>query len=169
MKNIVFLLMYSLPVLAQDASFRQIAAACGPASAAYKVSEGAYPQKAVDAEASTATVVFITEPIGFHTGCGIVTRVGFDQAWKGALCLGQSLVTHVQPGEHHVCTDFQHKPTPKYTALHSFDAVPGRVYYFRAVVSVATDQDYSIHLDLIDKDEGSLLYESSRIAISSPK
>jgi hypothetical protein len=102
-------------------------------------------------------------------------RIGLDGAWKGATRASSYLYFSVDPGEHHLCTNWQSslKRLSRLTALAHLTAEAGKTYYFRAHITYSPRGEGSADatLDLLraDPDEGRFLVTSSRLSSSNPK
>jgi hypothetical protein len=102
-------------------------------------------------------------------------RVGVDGKWIGADKGNSYLSFSVDPGEHHVCTNWQSswKRLSKEAAFTSFTADPGKTYYFRAHIiehgGSTGASNFSLELEPLNGDEGQYLVASSAQSISSAK
>ena len=88
-----------------------------------------------------AQIVFIEEmdnADGKCLHCDATTRFGMDGAWVGANHGNSYFTLAADPGEHHLCVDWQSVfgRLKQKIGLASFTAEPGRVYYFQAKVTV---------------------------------
>lgn len=90
-------------------------------------------------------------------------RVGMDGSWLGVNQGGSYLFFPVDPGEHHLCVDWQSKfkRLNKLIAFEHFSAKPGQIYYFRSRI-LTTDvvnniPVYALSFDSINSDEAKLL------------
>lgn len=156
--TLVFLL--STIAWAQTESSKLLDRACGPNDAKFSVHEGGPSPSFSGLSKSKARIIVFSEAISLATGCKFTTRVGMDGKWIGATCAGSYASTDVDPGEHHLCTNLSSKKAAKYTALYSFTAEPGRVYYFRAQIIDTisfVNSTFAMHLEPINEDEGRLL------------
>ncbi len=128
-----------------------------------------------------AQLVFIEtiqkENLAFCVGCDVVARLGLDGAWVGAN-KGNSYFTYaVEPGEHHLCTNWESVLAflDKKVGVASFTAEPGRIYYFQVnilmrMVSIDTAQmEQRLDLRQLSEDEGKYLVKISSLATSKPK
>ena len=71
----------------------------------------------------------------------------------------------VDPGEHHLCTDWQAAPSwigPK-VSLANFTAEAGKVYYFRARIALYRYMPI-LDLEQVNSDEGQLLIANSPLS-----
>jgi hypothetical protein len=171
-----------ISVLAQDPAAKATAeAACGPTNIKFDVKEGAAdpspqlrPGKAL---------VYVVEDLGGCPDCpgqskgfnftntnNALVRVGMDGAWIGANQGSSYFFFSVDPGEHHLCINWQSRLAVRSRAfaMAGFTAEAGRVYYFRERVFPGS-ADYSFDLDPINSDEGKYLVASSSYSVSRAK
>jgi hypothetical protein len=96
--------------------------------------------------------------------------VGLDGAWVGANQGSSYFFFTAEPGEHHLCVNWQSWIGFKSRAfaMANFTAEPGGVYYFRSRV-IFTRQDYIFDLDPLNSDQGKFLVASSAFSVSHPK
>ena len=108
---------------------------------------------------------------GIPIGCQVVSRIGVDGKWVGANCGTSYVETIVDPGEHHLCSDWQSRvrfgtrPGP---ALLGFSAAVGKAYYFRTTI-VYQAGTTDLTLESVGEDEGKYLLSSSPASESTPK
>ena len=107
---------------------------------------------------------------------GIPTiRVGLNGAWVGANHGSSYLSFSVDPGEHHLCTNWQSvfKRLSDQHSLTSFTAQAGKTYFFRVQVyeesAGGKGQFWTIDLQPVDTDEGNYLLASAPLSLSKPK
>jgi hypothetical protein len=133
MKLIFTSILVASCAFAADAG--RVAAACGPNAARFG-SDAALPEPPEPpAEgAATKAVVYV-----IADGNPQTTRFGLDGAWVGASQGDSWLWFLVEPGEHHLCADWQPSrmrtmstaSSAKLISLTSFTVEAGKVYYFR--------------------------------------
>ena len=84
------------------------------------------------------------------------TRVGVDGSWVGANHGKSYFFFPVDPGEHHLCIDWQssNKNLVGMGYAASFTAEAGKVYYFRGKVDERLEREGTIELELVDSAEG---------------
>ena len=149
--------------------------ACGPNNIKFKVYESSPPPLQRDQLKSKAAIVIFPEEFADLTSCRMASRIGIDGKWVGAACLGTYIRTKVDPGEHHLCANLRQKKNANFTALYSFMAEAGKVYYFREEildpwfgrnVTPIGGGKITVHLDPINEDEGRLL-QSIRLTSES--
>jgi len=102
-------------------------------------------------------------------------RVGLDGAWVGANRGASYLSFSVDPGEHHLCTNWQSvfKRLSDQHSLTSFTAEAGKTYFFRVQIHVEfagrDNEIWYIDLQPVNADEGKYLIASSPMSVSQPK
>jgi len=102
-------------------------------------------------------------------------RVGLNGAWIGANHGASYLSFSVDPGEQHLCTNWQSvlKRLSDQHSLTSFTAEAGKTYYFRVQVHVESEgrgsQVWYIDLQPVNADEGKYLVASSPLSVSQAK
>jgi len=124
-----------------------------------------------------AQIVFIEnfeQNQGFCIGCKVTTRVGVDGAWVGAN-LGNSYFAYsVQPGEHHLCVDWQSNlgRLKQKVGLASLTAEAGRAYYYEIKVRIKqyeTTVEKNLDLEPLNGDEGRYLTKITPLASATAK
>jgi hypothetical protein len=139
-------LLTCIPVLSPSALAQSQPAAspgapgCGPADVRFEVttSKNQNPPEALG--------YFLQDDTNFNSRPQPSTLLGLDGQWIGATNGNSYFYFSVDPGEHHLCTNWQRfsflGKTRTVGALH-FTAEPGGVYYFRAKDIYVSDK-YSI-------------------------
>jgi hypothetical protein len=140
-------------VMAQNApvSFRT-AAGCGPAETQFSTKAGTDPGTMVPPSAGKALVYVIEVRSGDATG--VTTRVGLDGKWVGGSSGKAYLAFEVDPGDHHVCVDWQSSVEERQRrgGAVAFRAEDGRSYYFVANVIQGNGEDLVV--SQVDDAEG---------------
>jgi hypothetical protein len=174
MKTLLLTLLLASSAFAQDLSAITAAeAACGPRDVQYDVKTD-NNQHPMPVPVTDKALVYVAQEFGEIPckSCAL-TKVGVDGAWVGANKGSSYFFFSVDPGEHHVCLNWQSRfeQRSRAVALANFIAEAGRVYYFRARIFSPGIKDigYSFDLDPINSDQGKLLVASSRFSISHPK
>jgi hypothetical protein len=171
MKTLFAVVLLSLPALAADqAPAAAVTTACGADSAKFKV-RSSEAKPAPQPEPGKALVYVVEEfgrpqnEIGRPT-----TRVGVDGSWVGANRGTSYLSFSVDPGEHHLCTDWQSVPPWLRVApsLASLTAEAGETYYFRARI-LEHPGFFTLDLDPVNTDEGRMLVDTSPLSDYRPK
>jgi len=166
---LIFLLLASSAV-AQEKTGTTTPSACGPLDVKFEVNRN--ESKSIEPEPAKA-LVYVVEDIGRPgsrclVGCATV-RVGLDGAWIGANHGTSHFLFFVEPGEHHLCANWQ-STLGRLSSTHSlanFTADAGEVYYFRARVW-ASDRRF-LALDPVNADEGRYLVATSPLSVSRAK
>lgn len=139
MRTILWMvLVWALPAMGQSAPVDlQGAAGCGPLKEQYRVKLDKTKHAVGQPEAGKALVYVIVEEYPRpqdQTYIGnITTRVGLDGNWVGAN-YGESYVSFAaDPGEHHLCTDWQsvHKSQQRLSDAVDLVAEAGKTYFYR--------------------------------------
>lgn len=159
------LVSVSVTVAAENApTEKQAVSACGDSHATFKVTRNPKDHPLAPAVTGKAQVYIIEEFEKPWNEIGNPTiRVGMDGSWIGANQGGSYLFSQVDPGEHHLCVNWQSKlkQLNKLIALTDFKAKPGQAYYFRSrflMTYVLNDGPfYTLDLEPINSDEAMLL------------
>jgi len=102
-------------------------------------------------------------------------RVGLNSAWVGANQGSSYFSFSVDPGEQHLCANWQSawKQLSSQHSFTSFTAEAGKTYFFRVRIQFQTydanNVIWSIDLQPINADEGKYLISSSPLSVSVPK
>ncbi len=101
-------------------------------------------------------------------------RIGLDGAWMGATRANSYIAFSVDPGEHHLCTNWQShfKRLSREAAFTGFTAEAGKTYYFRARIgyeTVGAATTMTLDLDPVNADEGKYLVASNPPSTSHPQ
>jgi hypothetical protein len=174
---VLLVVAFSLPAFAQDNPLG--APGCGPTGVKFNVkSQGrAYSTPAPDQD--KAQIVFLQDDEKFGSRPRPTTRFGIDGAWVGATQANSYFYVSVDPGEHHLCANWENRvslvnPTRPTAAVH-FTAEAGKVYYFRARDIAITDMTGAVvsgpevKLEPVDSDEAKVLLTSFAFSTSKAK
>jgi hypothetical protein len=156
-------------------------AACGPKEIKFDVKQDGTQHPNPQPEPGKA-LVYVVEDLGqcsqctghgnqFFTSVSLaLTKVGMDGAWVGANHGSSYFFFAADPGEHHLCINWQStlEVRSRAFAMANFTAEEGKIYYFRARVFPGHD-DYSFDLDPVNSDQGKFLVASSVFSVSHPK
>jgi hypothetical protein len=171
MKAALVLILFAPLAFAQDPSPIATDAACGPAEVQFdtQITHGQTPLQP-EAGKSLVYVIEVFDRPGNQYGRPTL-RIGFDGKWAGAVKGDSYLAFSVDPGEHHLCTNWQSrlKQLSSKVAFTSLNAVPGNIYYFRARIIEGGGLSYSLDFAPVDPDEGKYLVASSAVSESHPK
>jgi hypothetical protein len=158
-----------LPTLAQENGTKAAAlSACGPDEVKFDVKPD--QPRALSKPSAGKALVYVIE--GTAQGLDWVTiRIGLDGSWVGANHGNTHFSFSIQPGEHHLCSNWQSrvKSFSSLYSLASFTAEAGKVYYFRTRVRQSDKTSAYLDLDPLDNDEGRYLVAASTLVVSSPK
>ena len=172
------LLLFSLNAFSQDLlSTKAAQQACGQASAEYDKSGMIKDHGPLPGPEPDKALVYLFQMYALHSspcigGRGAIVRFGIDGRWKGATFGNSFLYTSLEPGDHHVCANWQTRgsTTPQLVALRSLRVEPGRTYYYGVRIVEASAQlldTFGMELVPLDEDEAKMLLES--YPLSDPK
>jgi hypothetical protein len=169
--------MLLLPCVARSQSFNPAAPACGQANVEFKVSED---HQTPDFRPDPAkAVVFIAESFSDYLGDSTkpILKLSLNGRWIGATQSDSWLSFTVDPGEQHLCIQWQSSMSELYRpiALQGFTAEAGRVYYFRSQLIYRANRgsksDFlpTLSFDPVNPDEAHYLILSSPHDVSNGK
>jgi hypothetical protein len=172
MKTALVFFLLAFSTAAQEKTVPPWLSACGPSDVKFDVNK--FQTKSPAEPQPSKALVYVVEDTGHSEkecllGC-ITVRVGLDGAWVGANQGTTQFSFSVEPGEHHLCANWQSK-LGRLSAIHSlanFTAEPGKVYYFRTRVW-AGDKVPFLDLDPVNSDQGRYLVATSSLALSHAK
>jgi len=168
MKKLLWLLLLTTAACAQnDSAIAKARAACGPVNVKFDVKEQNTDGSVKDPEQGKELIYIIGEDSTCKTNCGFLARIGMNGSWVGAIRGNSQLSFTVEPGEQHLCANWQTVLVPpgRYTSLAKINVEPGKTYYFRVALVLYAGLD----LELIDSDEGKYLVAVSQNAVFKPK
>jgi len=180
MKIISLAVLFAASAIAQNSSVAATQSACGPSEAEFKIKTTSN-QSAGQEPAAGKALVYVVEKQKFKAVNDVTARVGLDGTWVGANRGNSYLSFAVDPGEHHLCTDWisSFLPGGRLVSLISLNAEAGKVYFFRARTTggpgsvmdgrLQMADGASIDLVAVDPDEGKMLVASSVLSVSHPK
>jgi len=182
MKAALVLFVFAVSAFAQDhAAIVTAQSACGPKTVTFDAKQDITQHPTPQPEPDKA-VVYVVEDLGQCSDCGgasftpkdvedAVVKVGMDGGWIGATRGNSYLWISAEPGEHHMCLNWQSSLAERSRAfaMINFTAEAGRIYYFRARLFPGGNGDYSFDLDPVSSDQGKYLVASSAFSISRPK
>jgi hypothetical protein len=167
---------------AQDAATKAaLEAACGPYKTTFDVKQNVTAHPTPEPEQGKA-LIYVVEDLGQCAQCAADNRasftnvsnalikIGMDGVWLGADQGDSYLFAAVNPGEHHLCINWQSQLEIRSQAfaMAGLNAEAGKTYYFRAR-AFPGQSDYLFDLDLANTDEGKYLVALSAFADSHPK
>jgi len=169
-------LLFASSAFAQSQSVSPAATSCGPSDVKFDVKHQ-YTREPVGQVEPGKALVYVIEVFQKPPGeLGNPTiRVGLDGSWIGANQGTSYLSFNVDPGEHHLCTNWQSvwKRLSTQHSLTSFTAEPGKTYFFRVQTHVESEgrdsQIWYIDLQPVNADEGKYLIASSPLSVPQPK
>jgi hypothetical protein len=183
MKALFAILLLASCVLAKDdhitdktkGEAASAAAACGPEETKFDLKTSDASHSIAQPEPGKALVYVIGqdgEQGLFCKGCEIIARVGLDGAWIGAVNGASFLSTSVDPGEHHLCTQWQSmfSTRSRRLALNNLNAEAGKIYYFRMrLTRQGKNAPPLLDLDQINSDEGKYMVLTLQTSEAHPK
>ena len=151
---------------------------CGPANVKFDVSTTKQLPAAPAVQAGKALVYFLQDDLKYDTEPRPTTRFGIDGTWIGATHANSFFYVFVDPGEHHLCANWQSAHfgaafgvSKRETSAVHFTAEAGQTYYFRA--QEVTKKDHTggendvevlkradVVLGPLDSDEAQVLMNS---------
>jgi len=152
------------------------ASSCGPSNVNFNVKTDNAQHSLTQPEPGKA-LVYVIEVFQRPPGeLGTPTiRVGLNGTWVGANRGGSYFSFSVDPGEQHLCTNWQSvwKRLSDQHSLTSFIAEAGKTYFFQVRVHVESEgresQIWYIELQPINVDEGRYLVASSPLSVFQAK
>jgi hypothetical protein len=175
-KLILVVLLLASPVLAQDPTATSLlAAGCGPDETKFdvKIDKKAHPTG--QPEAARALVYVFADQASDNAKLvvgPVITRIGADGNWVGALKLKSYFYVPMSPGDHRLCASVQSKlesRTIRYSAATTFTAEAGKTYYFRTKTPYHPQpQDY-VQLVPVDPAEAQLRIGAAALSTSELK
>jgi hypothetical protein len=145
MKATLFVILFSVSLFAQDQSAITTAeAACGAKETQFDAKQDTIHHATPRPEPGKA-LVYVIEDLGQCPGCApnsyawstgvedALTRIGVDGAWVGANRGSSYIAFSIDPGEHHLCANWQSSLESRSHAfaMAGFTAQEGKIYYFR--------------------------------------
>lgn len=172
MRTALALFLFTVVAFAQDISAVSAAeAACGPKDVKFNVKDDDSQHTVAQPQAGKA-LVYVLQDIGITNcpgGC-VTTKIALDGAWIGANHRSSYLSFAVDPGEHHLCANWQSHfaRASRVVGLAHFTAEAGKVYYFRTRVLGERAMTF-FDIDPVDSDQGRLFVASFPLSVSHPK
>jgi len=163
--TLVFAMVFSaVPALAQGA--------CGPADVHFDAHTSAGQPAVLEPGKALVYVSEVFKKVPGELGNPTI-RIGLDGTWMGATRANSYISFAVEPGEHHLCTNWQShlKRLSREASFTSFTAEAGHTYYFRSLVSyqsVGTATTMMLDLQPVNPDEGKYLVASNPESTSRP-
>jgi len=176
MRLTILLLLFISSVLAQNRSTAtSVPASCGSSQVQFKVKLDRTQHTVGEPEPGKALVYVFEEFEDAKGGFIIPTiRVGLNGDWIGATRGASFLYFSVDPGEHHLCANWQSSSAQisSQYSLTSFTAESGKVYFFKVAPRVESyhDRGNAWRKDLapMDRDEANYLIGISSLSTWLP-
>jgi len=175
MKTLLVSILACLPVFAADQAPPELVAvkaACGPGDVEFNVKSGKVQPPALQPEPGKGLVYVVEEYDGPPVKPTV--KVGLDGAWVGANRGTSYMSFPIEPGEHHLCAEWQIgrtlSPISRTVSLTSLKVEAGQTYYLRArFLLVGRNFPYRLDFDKIDSDQGRLLVGTSPLSAYQAK
>ena len=148
-----------------------VAPGCGPANGSFEVKSESKQHPVAAPQDGKAIVYFLQDDKYFKSRPRPTDRWGIDGQWVGATQANDYAYYYVDPGEHHLCVQWQTRidlQSGHQTAVAHFRAVAGKSYYFRALDRDNRGID-EVKLGPADRDQAQLLMTIFGYSSSKPK
>jgi hypothetical protein len=169
------LLCSTLAFAQEQSPLAGVEAACGPKEVQFDA-HSAPSLPLAQPEAGKGLVYVVEEFDKLPTQIARPTlRVGVDGKWVGADKGNSYISFSVDPGEHHLCTNWQShlKQLSNEAAFTSFTTDSGKIYFFRARITEhggsIGGSTFTLDLEPVNEDQGKYLVASSALSASKPK
>lgn len=173
MKTTVALIFFAVSAFAQLAPPQSSPQpACGAVGVSFDAATSSPFEPPSKPESGKAMVYVVEDTPWSAEAIGAPTiKVGVDGDWVGATRGRSHLYFTVDPGEHHLCINWQShwKAFSKFVSFAHVVAEPGKTYYFRARATYYSRSPMYLDLDAIDSDEGEYLVASSQPSTAQRK
>jgi hypothetical protein len=172
MRIAAVLILLSIAAFARDpAAVSAAEAACGPKGVNFDVKDDNPQHSGGQPEAGKA-LVYVIQDIGGAKcigGCS-TTKIALDGAWMGANHNSSYFSFAVDPGEHHLCANWQShiERLSRILALAHFTAEAGGIYYFRTR-AFGNGNEILFDLAPVDSDQGKYFVADYPLSVSHPK
>ncbi len=173
---LTFLLLASSAFAQNGIASATVPVSCGPIKVQFDVKPDRSQHSLGQPEPGKA-LVYVFEEFQAPAGRTVTptVRVGLNGAWVGANRGASYLSFSVEPGEHHLCANWQSRvySIKSQYSLSSFKAESGKVYFFRVAPRVESFQDggdaWRKDLAPVDRDEANYLIGISSLSLFRPK
>lgn len=174
MKTILAILLFASSAFAQGApTGTAVAPGCGPDGENFNVKSNGRTHPTIQPEAGKAVVYFLQDDKSFESRPRPTVKWGMDGAWVGATQSNAYFYLTVEPGEHHLCSEWQTAvivTAGHQAAVARFTAEAGETYYFLARDIFRNEhREAAVRLEPLDADEGLLLMSKFAFSTSQPK
>jgi hypothetical protein len=176
---VVFFLFFASSLAVSASANAQLPPGCGPTKIELNVKTQDGQHAAPDPAPGKALIVFLQDDAKYEIVPRPTTRFGIDGAWVGATHANSFFSVSIDPGEHHLCANWQSPGMlihARRTAVAHFTAEAGKTYYFRARDVALTDSKGAVIAapeikfeQVADSDEAQLLMNSFALSMSYPK
>lgn len=179
--TLILLFLLACPTFAAA----QTGSSCGTANVNFDIRTTKQPPASPAAQSGRALVYFLQDDLKYNRAPRPTTRFAIDGTWVGATHANSYFYVFVDPGEHHLCANWQSARTglswigPKRsTAAAHFTADAGKTYYFRAQDILYTEQSDNVNtiksepevlLSPLDPDEAQALMSSFSFSVAHAK
>jgi hypothetical protein len=177
MKTFLVVLLLAIPSIAFAQSQPvEIATApgCGTSSTKFDVKTSSSQHPFAKPAPGKALVYFLQDDAYFQSVPRPTTRFGLDANWIGATHSNSYFYVSVDPGEHHICADWQSfvglYVAHKSAAAH-LTAVEGQSYFFLVKNFFSSKENLPAVMKMspLDSDEAQLLMSKFAFSTSTPK
>ena len=173
----ILLLFVSAAVCcAEDQSaLARAAAGCGPANVQFDVKTDKGKMAPTQSEPGKALIVVFEderhEVQAVRIASDVTTRIGLDGQWVGANHGSSYLSFATDPGEHHLCAEWQShlKRLSDLGSAITVTTEPGKTYFFRVRVEERNNHPPAVKLEPIDLAQGQFMFSSHSLATSQIK
>jgi hypothetical protein len=168
--------LVAIPVFMMTAAAQSPADApgCGVTKAEFDITtQKKAPPKPVP-DPTKAVIYFLQDDLSFASRPRPTTLFGVDGNWVGATHSNSYFFLTVDPGEHHLCSDWEKNVVlgvsdrPREAALH-FTAEGGMTYFFRAKDVFWQGGPFAVKLEQMDSDEAQVIMKSFEFSASRLK
>jgi hypothetical protein len=170
-RSVVILL--AMTVISAMEGHAQTAPGCGQTDVKFDVQNEGRQHAMPSPEPGKALVFFLQDDARFNSIPRPTTRFGIDGVWVGATHANSYFYVSVDPGEHHLCANWQSRVVltrSRPIAATHFTAEAGKVYYFRAKDLENTERPPAeVVFEPVDSDEALILMSSFDLNSSHPK
>ena len=161
-KMVLTAFLFAASALAQNSS-----SACGSEDVSFNVKLDQSHSSLPKTEPGKASVVFIQDfgARKFGIGVHVISRIGVDRSWVGAIKDNSYLPVFLEPGEHHICINLDSHLLGNPVEFAHFTAEAAKVYYFRSRYISGGN----LLLEPVDSDEAKYQIAMFPLSVSEPK
>ena len=170
MRSLLAMILLAASAFAQSQSGSATPAACASRNSNFDVKLDQSQHTLLPPEQGKARVYFIQDLGPLPCIACLITKIGLDGTWVGAIQHNSYFSVSVAAGEHHLCANPQSRfaAVNRVVALAHFTAEPGKVYYFRTR-TVGDRDNPMFDLDPVDSDQAEYLIAAFPLSVSHPK